>query len=119
MNDELHREFCPRCAIKHLAKAHILLNESKLGYPHHVWYAMGNMSEAEDEIVEFLPDQAQEIRAARIKLQEALAAGKTWFPDFKQLMYSVANAALLEEVTPDYEITPRNDPDIPDESDCI
>ena len=51
MNDELHREFCPRCAIKHLAKAHILLNESKLGYPHHVWYAMGNMSEAEDEIV--------------------------------------------------------------------
>ncbi len=100
MNDELHREFCPRCAIKHLAKAHILLNESKLGYPHHVWYAMGNMSEAEDEIVEFLPDQAQEIRAARIKLQESLAAGTVWFPDFKQLMYAVANAALLEEVNP-------------------
>lgn len=101
MNDEeaeMTRNFCPRCAIKHLAKAHILMDESLLGYPFHVWYAMGNMSEAEDEIVEFLPEQAAEIRKERLKIQEALSKAGTYMPRFKDLMYSVAQAAMLEEV---------------------
>lgn len=94
----MYREFCPRCAIKHLAKAHVLMNESRLGYPHHVWYAMGNMSEAEDELVEFLPDQATKIRLERIKLQKSMGEASTYFPDFKALMYEVAQEAMLEEV---------------------
>jgi hypothetical protein len=99
-NEEMHRDFCPRCAVKHLGKAAILLKESKLGYPHHVWYAMANMSEAEDEIVDMLPDEAQAIREERIKLQDTFAKSegkKFHVPEFKKLMYAVAKGGMLEE----------------------
>lgn len=101
MNDENRREFCPRCSIKHLGKAAVQLDEARLGYPHHVWYAMANMSEAEDEIVEFLPAEANKIRDARIVLQDSLrdtAGNRLAVPDFTELMYMVAKAAMLEEV---------------------
>lgn len=81
-----------------LAKAHITLNERSLGYPHHVWYAMGNMSEAEDELVEFMPEQAARIRTERLKIQDALTRNEVYFPKFKELMYEVADAAMLEEI---------------------
>jgi hypothetical protein len=97
--NKIDRDFCARCAIKHLGKAKILMDESKLGYPHHVWYAMANMSEAEDEIVDRMPEMAAEIRLARLSLQTGLQEGKTPDVNFTQLMYKVAEGALLEEVT--------------------
>ena len=98
MSEEMHRDFCPRCAIKHLGKASILLKEAKLGYPHHVWYAMANMSEAEDEIVDMLPEEAEDIRSSRIQVQEALTKGEVFVPDFDRLMTLVAEGGMLEEV---------------------
>jgi hypothetical protein len=39
------------------------------GYPHHIWFAMGHLAEAEDETVQFHPDIAEQIRSHRIQLQ--------------------------------------------------
>jgi hypothetical protein len=96
--EKMHRDFCPRCAIKHLGKASILLKEAKLGYPHHVWYAMANMSEAEDEIVDMMPAEAEAIREARLNVQTSLTDGTRFIPDFDSLMTMVAEGGLLEEV---------------------
>lgn len=103
----MHRDFCPRCAIKHLAQARCLLLEVKQGYPHHIWYALGHMAEAADEIVEMMPTEALAIREARLELEaRALKAGERGFlPDIKGLMYMVAKGALLEEVQEDPEVT--------------
>lgn len=89
------RDFCPRCSIKHLAQARALLKERRKGYPHHVWYAIGHMAEAEDEIIDRMPDEARAIRDARLTLEK-----DTDKPvDFEELMYMVARGGLLEEVT--------------------
>ena len=93
------REFCPRCGIKHLAQARALMLEVNKGYPHHVWYAMGHMAEAEDEIINMMPEEANEIRSARVRLEKSLTLETGLdIPDFKLLMYQVARGALLEEV---------------------
>jgi hypothetical protein len=57
------------------------------------------MAEAEDEIINMMPEEANEIRRARVRLEKSLTleAGLD-IPDFKQLMYQVAHGALLEEV---------------------
>ena len=92
------RSFCPRCAIKHLGKAKILMDEARLGYPHHVWFALANMSEAEDEIVAHMPEQAEKIRQARKALEENIMDCDEYMPDFESLMYEVARESLLPEV---------------------
>lgn len=92
------RSFCPRCAIKHLGKAKILMDEARLGYPHHVWFALANMSEAEDEIVAHMPEQAEKIRLARKELEEHIVDYGEHLPDFVDLMYEVAREAMLPEV---------------------
>lgn len=89
-----YRDFCPRCAIKHLSQARALLKERDKGYPHHVWYAIGHLAEAEDEIVERMPEEAGEIRAARV----ALERNPKDLLDFEALMYMVAHGGMLEEV---------------------
>ena len=62
------RPFCGKCARKHLAQAIVLLNESRLGYPSHLWLAIGHMAEAEAEIDQRYPEIAQKIREERLKV---------------------------------------------------
>lgn len=64
-------EFCPLCALKHLARAKIRLSEAKLGYPHEFWSALGEISLAEDHLVENHPALAAAIRGERKKLESA------------------------------------------------
>jgi len=98
------RDFCPRCAIKHLGKAKILMDEARLGYPYHVWLALANMSEAEDELLRWMPQMAIDIREHRVLVEKSLAAGcALHVPDFKSLMESVAEEAMLEELFVDSE----------------
>jgi hypothetical protein len=99
------RDFCARCAIKHLGKAKILMDEARLGYPHHVWYAMSNMSEAEDEIVSHMPFEAADIRTERLSVQEGLITSAPYTPNFTRLMYVVAKGAMLEEVQEPFDET--------------
>jgi len=104
MGETISRDFCARCAIKHLAQASILLKESALGYPVHVYYAMGHMAEASDELVAGDSRMANRIRDERLKIEDGLRTGNEYFPQFKELMMDVAHESLLEE-------TWRNDED--------
>jgi hypothetical protein len=64
------RPTCLNCARKHLAKALINMNESRLGYPTFQWLAIGHMSEAEDELLARYPDQAYTIREHRKQYED-------------------------------------------------
>lgn len=64
------RPSCLNCARKHLAKALINLNESRLGYPVFVWLAIGHLSEAEDELLARYPEQSLSIREHRKALED-------------------------------------------------
>jgi len=99
MSDEtlMHRDFCPRCSIKHLAQARALMKEVKQGYPHHVYYAIGHMAEASDEIVDRMPAEANAIREERLKLEGSLRDGTEYTPDFFTLVMTVAKGGMLEE----------------------
>ena len=73
---------CIFCAIKHLSQAHVLLDESVMGYPIHRALAMGHMAEAESELIrEYLP-MAIQIREERIKMQEQLE----YHPDLMSML---------------------------------
>lgn len=65
------RPSCLNCVRKHLGQAAVLLAESRLGYPDHVWLAMGHLAEASDELVADYPQMAAAIRTERKHLEEA------------------------------------------------
>jgi hypothetical protein len=46
----------------------VLTSEAVLGYPYHLWLAVGNLSEAEDEAASEYPDLAARIRSVRLAL---------------------------------------------------
>lgn len=62
------RESCIYCVSKHISQAIVLVIESALGYPLHIWYAVGHLAEAETESLHGFSDLAEEIRAVRVKL---------------------------------------------------
>lgn len=64
------RTSCLKCVRKHLAQASILLDESHLGYPHHKWFAIGHLAEAESESLLDYPKLSLEIREMRVNLIE-------------------------------------------------
>jgi predicted phosphoribosyltransferase len=64
------REACFECCRKHIAQAHILALEAKLGYPLHKYLAIGHLAEAEDEIIEKDESLAMYIRAKRKEYTE-------------------------------------------------
>ncbi len=63
------RPTCTFCARKHLAQASILVNEAAMGYPAHLWLAIGHMAEASEELISTYPDMANQIRVARKGLE--------------------------------------------------
>jgi len=63
------RSTCPDCGRKHIAEAIVSLGEARLGYLDHVWLAIGQLSHAEQELIERFPDIALYLREQRIELQ--------------------------------------------------
>ena len=61
------REACYNCFLKHVAKAAVVEPEARLGYPDHVMYVIGNLSEAEDEIMAVDLQLASDTRDVRLK----------------------------------------------------
>lgn len=84
------RKACLDCAIKHLAQAQILMDESRLGYPLHKHLAIGHLAEAESEMLGVSVEKAANLRAARL----AVAAGE-------KLPYEDMLAMLLGSEKPD------------------
>lgn len=104
MSDKnINREFCPRCAVKHLGQADILLKEARKGYPGHVWYALAHMAEAEDEIIDFMPAEANAIRDVRKVIEDSLNTGEWHKPSLLDLMQLVATVAMLPETIDETE----------------
>ncbi len=71
------RPSCYFCARKHISKASIKLQEAQLGYPAHIDLAIGELSEAEDELLELRPDLANLIRTHRKGLEASLSGDPT------------------------------------------
>lgn len=69
------RDSCLSCARKHIAKAEVLTQEALLGYPEHAWLAIGEMAEAEAELLQRYPDLAEEIRECRLHFMDGLHYG--------------------------------------------
>jgi len=70
------RSVCIHCALKHVGKAIVLISESQLGYPEHLYIALGNLSEAEDEILQKYPYLAEKIRNIRLQIEEDVSNGE-------------------------------------------
>jgi len=103
-----NRNPCHRCSVKHLGKAKILCDEMKLGYPIHAYYALANMSEAEDEILQVSPKEARAIRLERIAMEQSLDLAdvdSVYIPDFEALMMRVAKSGLLPEALTEEDYT--------------
>ncbi len=79
------RPTCTDCAIKHLAQASILLQESRHGYPDHIYYARGHLAEAEAELSQLYPVHAELVRKER----KLLEADGEYSPDFTALMKKI------------------------------
>lgn len=90
----MDRNTCPRCAIKHLGQAMVLVLETYKGYPHHVWFALAHMAEAEDELLPGMPVEANMIREQRVLLEKDFTYAVPW----KKLMYAIAKSAVLPEI---------------------
>lgn len=46
------RSSCLECVMKHVSTAMVYMQEAKLGYPHHKFYAIGELVHAEYEILD-------------------------------------------------------------------
>lgn len=79
------RPTCTDCAIKHLAQASILLQESRHGYPDHIYYARGHMAEAEAELAKLYPVHSDLVRTERKQLEQ----NPEYTPDFTALMNKI------------------------------
>ncbi len=88
------RKSCIDCVIKHISQAHVLLLESKLGYPMHYYLAIAHLAEAEDEVADISIDMAIKIRDIRKDIEQKEGA------DFDVL-------ELIQEVL-DLEAEPDN-----------
>jgi len=79
------RPTCTDCAIKHLAQASITLQESRHGYPDHIYYARGHMAEAEAELARMYPAHSDLVRTERKLLED----DEEYSPDFTALMKKI------------------------------
>lgn len=87
----MSRGSCLFCVRKHLAQASILLDESRLGYPFHRWYAIGHLAEAESESLYDYPDLAKDIREIRLKVMHPEREEKE--PVFDKILLQVCALA--------------------------
>jgi hypothetical protein len=79
-------ESCLNCVRKHLAQSIILIIESRLGYPEHIWLAIGHMAEAESESIQKYPKLAESIRQERIKVIKATNDNIIYDPKIMELI---------------------------------
>ena len=68
-------EPCEECVLKHLGRARELFLESENGYPVHAWYALANMSLAEDELGSSWPELKNSLRIVRKSATADVLAG--------------------------------------------
>ena len=86
------RKSCLFCVSKHLSQAVVLTIESAMGYPIHLWLAVGHLAEAEIEACSKFPEFANRIRDVRLTLM-----GQKGSFSHESLMELLKNARELAE----------------------
>ena len=74
------RKSCLNCIRKHISAAIILDIETRMGYPKHAWFVVGNLVEAEAESIMNYPILSKRIRIERQKYMRSINLDKP-FPD--------------------------------------
>ena len=90
------RDSCYDCCIKHLAQACVLMEESRHGYYHHQYLALGHLAEASSEIEKYDMVLAERIRKERKMLQ---SVGNEYAVDFMGLIDEVVKLKEAADVT--------------------
>jgi hypothetical protein len=104
-----NRPTCLDCARKHVGSARALLVEARLGYARHAWYAVGELAQAEAELVDKYDFLAEYVRGVRLDLMASLdpassltAGGPSIepslikYPDWDSLMDALVDTALTK-----------------------
>jgi len=98
------RPSCLDCARKHIAEAEILMREAVMGYAEHAWLAVGQLAQAEAELLQDFPDLAHIIRAERVNYLEGLEFQKLQEEDGKEYLvveakYEIDTIDLIYRLT--------------------
>jgi len=91
------RPTCTDCALKHISQSMILLSEAHQGYPMHLFYSLGHLAEASDELVQLYPEQAAMVREERKKLEE----NPDYSPRYEMMLDAVAENCDICQLEPD------------------
>jgi hypothetical protein len=96
-------------ARKHVGSARALLVEARLGYARHAWYAVGELAQAEAELVDKYDFLAEYVRGVRLDLMASLdpatsltAGGPSIdpslikYPDWDSLMDALVDTAVTK-----------------------
>lgn len=103
------RPTCADCALKHISQASILLSEAHQGYPTHLFYSLGHLAEASDELVKEYPAYAEMVRAERKKLE----VDHDYTPDFEGLLEAIAEKCVVCQLEPGSPIAPAGSSPLP------
>jgi len=93
----MSRQSCIYCVLKHIGQASVLLDESKLGYPFHKWYAIGHLAEAESESLDERPELSEVIRNFRTEIMRTDKEPDYKEPSIDDLMMQACVYYNLEE----------------------
>lgn len=104
-----NRPTCLDCARKHVGSARALLVEARLGYARHAWYAVGELAQAEAELVDKYDFLAEYVRGVRLDLMASLDPatsltaggpsidpGLIKYPDWDSLMDALVDTAVTK-----------------------
>lgn len=94
------RPACPQCVLKHLADAGVLMIEALHGYPVHRGWAIGNLSQAEQECYAMSPEFAADLRALRLKIMSE----PEFVPDFNPFLERALELAGLAAAGPEVTV---------------
>jgi hypothetical protein len=73
------------------------MSEALNGHPDHAWLAVGNMSEAEDEIVTLYPAVAEAIRGHRKKYEDSLDEGEIYHVPILEMIGAITRFIREEQ----------------------
>ena len=92
---------CLDCVRTHVAAAGLAMEEAAAGYPHHRWWAVGDLEHAARECRRLYPELAARIREARLAIMEG---GDE--PDFDLMLLTICK--LDDPNGSDLRMDPRN-----------
>ena len=90
------RDPCIDCVVRHLAQAHVLLEEAAMGYPNHVYLAIGHIAEASEEIRGISQDMALDLRRLRKQIEQDEDAEFNALVWFDRVLSLDAEEAVIE-----------------------